>query len=75
MNTPFKTQYFDTSRRVTSSNIVDRTITTSDIALGTIDISNLSTACIASLSGGGGGLTANSVNSSHKINGSILTVN
>ena len=72
MTVPFKTQFFS-QPNISSSHIIDRTITTSDIALGTIDISNLSTACIASLSGGGGGLTANSVNSSHIINGSILT--
>jgi len=59
---------------VGTSQIINGTITTADIALGTIDISNLSASCIASLSGGGGGLTANSVNSSHIINGSILTV-
>ena len=58
---------------VGTSQIINGTITTADIALGTIDISNLSASCIASLSGGGGGLTANSVNSSHIINGSILT--
>jgi hypothetical protein len=56
---------------VGTSQIINGTITTADIALGTIDISNLSASCIASLSGGG--LTANSVNSSHIINGSILT--
>jgi hypothetical protein len=59
---------------VGTSQIINGTITTADIALGTIDISNLSASCIASLSGGGGGLTANSVNSSHIINGSILTI-
>jgi hypothetical protein len=58
---------------VGTSQIINGTITTADIALGTIDISNLSASCIASLSGGGGGLTANSVDSSHIINGSILT--
>ena len=57
---------------VGTSQIINGTITTADIALGTIDISNLSASCIASLSGGGGGLTANSVDSSHIINGSIL---
>jgi hypothetical protein len=59
---------------VGTSQIINGTITTADIALGTIDISNLSASCIASLSGGGGGLTANSVDSSHIINGSILTI-
>jgi hypothetical protein len=59
---------------VDTTHITNGTITTADIALGTIDISNLSASCIASLSGGGGGLTANSVNSSHIINGSILTI-
>jgi hypothetical protein len=59
---------------VGTSQIINGTITTADIALGTIDISNLSASCIVSLSGGGGGLTANSVNSSHIINGSILTI-
>jgi hypothetical protein len=58
---------------VGTSQLINGTITTADIALGTIDISNLSASCIASLSGGGGGLTANSVDSSHIINGSILT--
>lgn len=71
MTVPFKTQYVS-SISINSSHIIDRTITTADIALATIDISNLSASCISSLSGGGGGLTADSVNSSHIINGSIL---
>jgi len=59
---------------VSSANIINRTIISADIALATIDISNLSASCISSLSGGGGGggLTANSVNSSHIQDGTIL---
>jgi len=57
-----------------SSSIINNSITNADIALGTIELNNLSASCIASLSGGGGGLTANSVDSSHIINGSILTI-
>jgi hypothetical protein len=79
MSTPFKTQFFESSRRValdsvSSNNIVNNSILGVDISLGTIELNNLSASCIASLSGGGGGggLTANSVNSSHIINGSIL---
>lgn len=55
MTVPFKTQFFS-QPNISSAHILDRTITTSDIALGTIDISNLSTACIASLTGGLTGL-------------------
>jgi len=70
MTVPFKTQYVS-QQNISSANIIDRTITTADIALATIDISNLSASCIASL---GGGLTADSVNSSHIINFSILGI-
>jgi hypothetical protein len=59
---------------IDTTQIINGTIRGIDISLGTIDISNLSASCIASLSGGGGGLTANSVDSSHIINGSILTI-
>lgn len=48
MTIPFKTQFFS-QPNIGSVNIIDRSITTNDIALGTIDISNLSTACIATL--------------------------
>jgi hypothetical protein len=58
---------------VGTSQIINGTITTADIALGTIDISNLSASCIASL-GGGGGLTENSVNSSHILDRTILGI-
>ena len=74
MTVPFKTQFIS-QQSINSANIIDRTITSADIALGTIDISNLSASCIASLGGGGGGgLTANSVDSSHIINRSILGI-
>jgi len=59
---------------INSSQIIDRGIKGIDIGLATIELNNLSAAAIASLSGGGGGLTANSVNSSHIINGTIGTV-
>lgn len=75
MAPPFSSTNYDIIN-IGSAEIINRSITAVDIALATIDISNLSASCIASLSGGGGGggLTANSVNSSHIINGSILGV-
>ena len=57
---------------INSSHIQLGSILGEDISRGTIDISNLSSACIASLTGGGGGLTENSVNSSHIVAGTIL---
>jgi len=71
MPPPFSSTNYDIIN-IGSSQIIDRGIKGIDIGLATIDISNLSASCIASLSGGGGGLTANSVDSSHIINGSIL---
>ena len=58
---------------IDSSHLIDRTIKGIDIGLGTIELNNLSASAIASLGGGGGGLTADSVNSSHIINGTIGT--
>ena len=55
---------------IDSSHIIDRTIKGIDIDLGTIELNNLSASAIASL---GGGLTIDSVNSSHIINGTIGT--
>jgi hypothetical protein len=69
MAPPFKSTNYDIIN-IGSAQIIDRTIKSIDIALGTIDISNLSASCISSL--GGGGLTANSVNSSHIQDGTIL---
>jgi hypothetical protein len=71
MAPPFSSTNYDIIN-IGSAEIINRSIKAVDIALATIDISNLSASCIASLSGGGGGLTADSVNSSHIIDGSIL---
>jgi hypothetical protein len=70
MPPPFSSSNYNITN-IGSAEIINRSIKSIDIALATIDISNLSESCISSLSGGGG-LTANSVNSSHIINGSIL---
>ena len=72
MAPPFSSSDYKTTI-VNSSQIIDRGIKGIDIALATIELNNLSAAAIASLSGGGGGLTENSVNSSHIINGTIGT--
>jgi len=73
MAPPFSSSNYETTN-INSSQIIDRGIKGIDIELGTIELNNLSAAAIASLSGGGGGLTENSVNSSHIINGTIGTV-
>ena len=70
MAPPFASSDYNTII-IDSSNLIDRTIKGIDIGLGTIELNNLSASAIASL--GGGGLTQNSVNSSHIINGTIGT--
>ena len=72
MAPPFSSSNYKTTI-INSSQIIDRGIKGIDIGLATIELNNLSAAAIASLSGGGGGLTENSVNSSHIINGTIGT--
>jgi hypothetical protein len=72
MAPPFSSTDYETTI-INSSQIKDRGIKGIDIELATIELNNLSAAAIASLSGGGGGLTENSVNSSHIINGTIGT--
>jgi hypothetical protein len=72
MAPPFSSTDYETTI-INSSQIIDREIKGIDIGLGTIELNNLSAAAIASLSGGGGGLTENSVNSSHIIDGTIGT--
>jgi hypothetical protein len=72
MAPPFSSSNYKTTI-INSSQIIDRGIKGIDIELATIELNNLSAAAIASLSGGGGGLTENSVNSSHIINGTIGT--
>jgi hypothetical protein len=72
MAPPFSSTNYKTTI-INSSQIIDREIKGIDIGLATIELNNLSAAAIASLSGGGGGLTENSVNSSHIINGTIGT--
>jgi hypothetical protein len=73
MAPPFSSTSYDIIN-IGSAEIVNRSIRGIDIELATIDISNLSASCIASLSGGGGGLTANSVDSSHIVNRTILGI-
>jgi hypothetical protein len=68
MPPPFSSTDYDTTI-INSSQIIDRTIKGIDIGLGTIELNNLSAAAIASL--GGGGLTPNSIDSSHIIDGGI----
>jgi len=74
MAPPFSSSDYRVTTNINSSQIIDRGIKGIDIGLATIELNNLSAAAIASLSGGGGGLTENSVNSSHIINGTIGTV-